>query len=70
MRLGNPFSLTDRELDVLGLIAVGMTNQQIADELFISVRTAGNHVSHILTKLEVANRGEAAAIAHRERLVE
>lgn len=57
--------LTDRELEVLRLVANGMTNRQIGGELFISPKTAGAHVSHILTKLGVERRGEAAAIAHR-----
>jgi DNA-binding NarL/FixJ family response regulator len=57
--------LTARELDVLQHLARGETDRQIADALYISVRTAGVHVSHILSKLSAANRGEAAAIAHR-----
>ena len=56
--------LTSRELDVLQLLAVGRTNRQIGAELFISPRTAGVHVSHILAKLGLASRGEAAAVAH------
>jgi DNA-binding NarL/FixJ family response regulator len=54
---------------VLRLLALGATNRQIADALFISIRTAGVHVSHILSKLDAANRAEAAAIAHRLGLV-
>ena len=57
--------LTARELEVLRLVAAGRSNQQIADELFISRKTASVHVSHILAKLEVSSRGEAAATAHR-----
>jgi DNA-binding CsgD family transcriptional regulator len=57
--------LTDRELDVLRLVAVGRTNRQIGQELFISSKTASVHVSNILGKLGVANRGEAAAAARR-----
>lgn len=57
--------LSPREADVLALIARGYTNREIAAELVISVRTAGVHVSHILRKLGVPNRIEAAAIAHR-----
>jgi DNA-binding NarL/FixJ family response regulator len=57
--------LTPRELEVLRLVADGRTNQQIADVLFISRKTASVHVSHILSKLDVRNRGEAAAVAHR-----
>ena len=62
--------LTAREREVLGLVALGRTNRQIADELFISENTAGVHVSNILGKLGVAGRGEAAAIAYRLGLVE
>ena len=56
--------MTSRELDVLRLLAAGRTNRQIGAELFISPRTAGVHVSHILAKLGLASRGEAAAAAH------
>jgi DNA-binding CsgD family transcriptional regulator/tetratricopeptide (TPR) repeat protein len=61
--------LTDREVEVLGLVAEGMTNRQIGEELFISEKTASVHVSHILGKLEVRRRVEAAAVAHRLGLV-
>lgn len=57
--------LTLRELDVLSLVAEGRSNRQIAEALFISVKTAGVHVSSILSKLGVGSRGEAAAAAHR-----
>ena len=57
--------LTAREGQVLKLIARGYTNREIAEALVISVKTAGVHVSHILRKLDAANRREAAAIAHR-----
>ncbi|AKG45710.1 helix-turn-helix transcriptional regulator [Streptomyces xiamenensis] len=57
--------LTRRERDVLALVAAGRSNRQIAQELFISPKTASVHVSHILAKLEVSGRGEAAALAHR-----
>jgi DNA-binding NarL/FixJ family response regulator len=50
---------------VLGLVCAGCTNRQIAAQLFISPKTAGLHVSHILAKLNVSTRGEAAALAHR-----
>jgi DNA-binding CsgD family transcriptional regulator/tetratricopeptide (TPR) repeat protein len=59
------FSLTRREAEVLRLVAEGRTNRQIGQELFITTKTASVHVSHILAKLGVAGRGEAAAIAHR-----
>ncbi|MGW0846001.1 helix-turn-helix transcriptional regulator [Streptomyces sp. NPDC002787] len=57
--------LTGREHDVLRLVALGRTNRQIAEELFISPKTASVHVSNILAKLGVSGRGEAAAVAHR-----
>jgi DNA-binding NarL/FixJ family response regulator len=63
---GEPEVLTDRERDVLDLVAQGYTNQRIGRALFISERTVKFHVSSILTKLGAANRTEAAAVA-RER---
>ncbi|MFF8873620.1 helix-turn-helix transcriptional regulator [Streptomyces massasporeus] len=57
--------LTSRERDVLRLVAAGHTNRRIAQELFISPKTASVHVSNILGKLGVSGRGEAAAVAHR-----
>jgi ATP/maltotriose-dependent transcriptional regulator MalT len=63
-----PLGLTPREFEVLRLVAEGRSNRDIAEALFISVKTASVHVSNILGKLEVANRGEAAATAHRLRL--
>ena len=57
--------LTERELQVLSLLAAGLTNREIAQKLFISQRTAGVHVSHILSKLGVPNRVMAAAAAQR-----
>ncbi|MFF3227525.1 AAA family ATPase [Nocardia suismassiliense] len=63
------FGLTPRELDVLRLVTKGLSNRQIAAELFISGNTAGVHVSRILTKLGVATRTEAAAAAHTHQLV-
>ncbi|MCP2307690.1 helix-turn-helix transcriptional regulator [Kitasatospora paracochleata] len=62
------FGLTPRETDVLRLLALGRTNRQIAEELYISPKTASVHVSNILAKLAVGGRGEAAALAHRLRL--
>lgn len=59
----NPAGLTDRQLDVLRLVARGLTNAQIADELVLSVRTVDHHVSAILQKLEVSTRAEAARVA-------
>jgi DNA-binding NarL/FixJ family response regulator len=63
------FGLTDRELEVLCLLADGRTNRQIGEQLFITPETASVHVSRILMKLGVANRAEAGAAAHRMGLV-
>jgi ATP/maltotriose-dependent transcriptional regulator MalT len=63
------FGLTARELEVLEHVALGQTNREIAADLFISARTAGVHVSHILGKLGAATRTEAATAAHRLGLV-
>jgi ATP/maltotriose-dependent transcriptional regulator MalT len=62
--------LTARELEILHLVADGRSNAQIAGELFIAPKTASVHVSHILAKLGVANRVEAAAAAHRLGLLD
>jgi DNA-binding CsgD family transcriptional regulator len=59
-------ALTEREREVLRLIAKGMSNRDIGTELFISPKTASVHVSNILGKLGAASRTEAAAIAYRE----
>jgi DNA-binding CsgD family transcriptional regulator/tetratricopeptide (TPR) repeat protein len=59
------FRLTDREREVLALVAEGRSNGQIATTLFISPKTASVHVSNILAKLDVSSRTEAAALAHR-----
>ncbi|HEX8132205.1 MAG TPA: LuxR C-terminal-related transcriptional regulator, partial [Actinomycetes bacterium] len=61
--------LTPRELEVLGLVAEGRSNRQVAEALFISAKTASVHVSNILAKLGVGTRVEAAAVAHRSGLV-
>ena len=61
-------ALTDREREVLRLLARGLSNREIGTELFITPKTASVHVSNILGKLGAASRTEAAAIAHREGL--
>ena len=60
--------LTEREINVLKLVAQGRTNQEIAEALVISERTVGNHISSILSKLHLANRTQAALYALREGL--
>ncbi len=59
------YGLTEREREVLAGLAAGRTNQEIADHLYISVKTASVHVSNILRKLGVTGRQEAARLAHR-----
>ncbi len=63
-------SLTKRELEVLKLLAVGMYNKEVAEELNISERTVKNHVSNIFKKIEVTDRTQAAVFAIRNNLIE
>ena len=63
-----PDGLTQREVEVLRLIALGKSNQEIAEELFISLRTVANHVTNILNKTSAPNRTSAAAYASRHGL--
>ena len=62
--------LTDRELDVLKLVARGMNNRAIATQLFISENTVKNHLRNILDKLQLHSRMEAVVYAVREKLLE
>ena len=64
-----PDGLTQREVEVLRLVAAGKTNPEIAKKLFISSRTVTTHISNILNKINAANRAEAAAYATRQGLV-
>lgn len=61
--------LTPRETEVLGLLAQGHTNNEIADEMFVSTRTVTTHISKIFTKLDVNNRARAIAVAMQAGLV-
>jgi NarL family two-component system response regulator LiaR len=63
------FDLTDREQEVLNLVAQGHSNQQIADTLVISITTVKAHMSNILSKLSVSSRAEAIAYAIKHKLV-
>ena len=66
----NPFSeLTSREMDVLKLIAQGLSNHEIADQLVISENTVKGHVSNILSKLQLADRTQAAVFAWKKGIV-
>ncbi|TWP35923.1 HD domain-containing phosphohydrolase [Leekyejoonella antrihumi] len=64
-----PAGLTAREVQVLQLVARGLSNRQIADELVISRKTVGNHVEHIYTKIGVSNRALASLFASRHALM-
>lgn len=64
-----PDGLTEREVEVLKLIAAGRSNREIGEELFISLNTVARHVSNIFSKTGAVNRAEAASYANRRRLV-
>ena len=66
---GDGALLSERELEVLQLLAHGKANADIARELFLSPHTVRNHISNILAKLQIANRTEATAYAIRSGLV-
>ena len=63
-----PRGLTEREVEVLRLVAIGRRNREIADELIIGLSTVANHIANILKKTNSANRAEAASFAIREGL--
>jgi len=65
-----PSGLTEREVEVLRLIAAGMTNNEIAGELFLSAKTVSRHLSNIFTKIDVTSRAAATAFAFEHHLVE
>lgn len=67
---GPALRLTERELEVLRLVARGMNNREIAQELFISENTVKNHVRNILEKLQLHSRMEAVMYAVREKLLD
>lgn len=64
-----PGGLTEREVDVMRLVAEGLTNNGIGDKLFISSKTVGTHMKHIFAKIGVSNRTEASAYAIRNGLI-
>jgi DNA-binding NarL/FixJ family response regulator len=68
-RLALPSSLTDREIEILRLIATGLTNAEIAAQLFISPLTCKSHVSRILSKLDARDRTQLAVLAYESGLV-
>lgn len=65
----HPVGLTSRQAEVLDLVAVGLTNAEIADRLFVSPRTVDNHVAAIFTKLDVTDRHAAVDTARKLRLL-
>jgi len=65
-----PGDLTERELEVIRLVAQGRTNREIADEFVLSEKTVKTHVSHVLTKLELKDRTQLAIYAIRNGLAE
>jgi DNA-binding NarL/FixJ family response regulator len=64
------FELTQREVQILRLLAQGLTNREIADSLFISLNTVRNHVQRVITKLGAHSKLEAVATAVRERVIQ
>lgn len=67
--VGDGYGLTAREHEVLRLVAEGLSNAEIGEQLFISAKTASVHVSNILSKMSVPSRQHAAALAHRSGMV-
>ena len=63
------YDLTEREMEILLLLACGLTNQEIADKLFIALKTVKTHVSNILAKLEVHDRTQAVIYAFQHKLI-
>jgi LuxR family maltose regulon positive regulatory protein len=62
--------LTEREIEVLDLLAAGHTNREIAQKLYLSVNTVKTHLKHIYGKLDVGNRRDATATGHRLGLID
>jgi DNA-binding NarL/FixJ family response regulator len=64
-----PFGLTEREVEVLQRVTHGLTDPEVAEELFISPRTVGQHLRSIYNKLNVNNRTEATRVAVQREIV-
>ncbi len=69
MSVTAPAGLTEREVEVLILIVHGLTNEEIAGELGIATKTAGNHLQNVLGKIGVSTRAAAAMFAMRVGLI-
>jgi two-component system, NarL family, nitrate/nitrite response regulator NarL len=67
---GTAHKLTQRELDVLSFLVGGLSQSEISEKLFISPKTVGKHIEHILAKLGVHSRAQAVAVAVRDELIE
>lgn len=63
------FGLTEREKEILALLAVGLSNKEIAEKLFLSLHTVKNHVKNVIQKLSVKDRTQAAILALKEKLI-
>jgi ATP/maltotriose-dependent transcriptional regulator MalT len=61
--------LSERELEVLTLIAAGLTNQEVADQLFVGSSTVKKHINHIYSKLDVTHRTQAVAAARALKIL-
>ncbi|WP_245605747.1 helix-turn-helix transcriptional regulator, partial [Promicromonospora kroppenstedtii] len=70
VRRATTSTLTEREEEVLGLVAQGLSNRQIGERLFISTKTVSVHVSNLLAKLGASGRAEAVSLAHQRGLLE
>jgi DNA-binding NarL/FixJ family response regulator len=69
-RRSRPGGLTEREAEVLQLVAAGLTNREIAAEMYLSAKTVSRHLSNIFTKIGVSSRAAATAYAFEHRIVE
>lgn len=67
---GNTFGLTQQELHILRYVVNGLSNQDIATKLYISLNTVKTHIAHIFCKLKVSNRTEASLFVHKNGLIE
>jgi DNA-binding CsgD family transcriptional regulator len=64
-----PAGMTAREVEVLRLVARGLSNKEIAQELLITPKTAGSHIEHIYTKIDASNRAQASLYAMKHGLM-